>query len=113
MFLGLFGIKLQSSGKIITNTTMETSTDYFFEAWTSFRDIRPKDRLIFDSAINGLSGVKYSPIKVSTQVTIGTNYRFNCAASLPQSNTIVWQVVIEIFKPLNTGQPYITQIIQI
>lgn len=53
-------------------------------------------------------GVNYTPELVSSQLVNGTNYRFQCKATLPGS-TSTWQAIVEIYAPIN-GKPHITQI---
>jgi hypothetical protein len=79
--------------------------------WTPYHKLTPEDKLVFDEALKGLLGVKYTPNTVSTQVVAGTNYRYKCTASLPPTE-VVWEAIVEIYKPLN-GKPYLTGIIRI
>lgn len=79
--------------------------------WTSYHKLTPEDKLVFDEALKGFVGVKYTPNTVSTQVVSGTNYRYKCTASVPPAE-VVWEAIVEIYKPLN-GKPYITGIIRI
>lgn len=79
--------------------------------WTPYHNLTPADKQVFDEALKGLLGVKYTPQTVSTQVVAGTNYRFKSLASLPQAD-VVWEAIVEIFKPLN-GNPYVTGIIRL
>ena len=60
--------------------------------------------------MHGFMGVKYSPNAVSTQVVAGTNYRYDCMASMPPYE-VVWKAIVEIFAPLN-GKPYLVGIIR-
>lgn len=79
--------------------------------WTAYHKLTPEDKLVFDEALKGFVGVKYTPNTVSTQVVSGTNYRYKCTASVPPAE-VVWEAIVEIYKPLN-GKPYITGIIRI
>jgi hypothetical protein len=58
--------------------------------------------------MNGFVGVKYQPQSVSTQVVNGTNYRYQCLASMPPSE-VVWNAVVEIYAPID-GQPHVVGI---
>lgn len=78
--------------------------------WTAYHPLTPNDRKVFDEALKGFVGVKYTPQSVSTQLVNGTNYRFKCVASMPPSD-VVWEAIVEIYAPLN-GAPYITGIIR-
>ncbi|KDC44967.1 hypothetical protein, partial [Pseudoalteromonas fuliginea] len=64
---------------------------------------------IFDQAMEGFVGVKYTPQSVSTQVVAGMNYRFKSLASMPPSD-VVWEAIVEIYQPLNGSRPYVTGI---
>jgi len=77
--------------------------------WTKYHALTPEDQVVFDEALQGFVGVKYTPNEVSTQVVAGTNYRFKCTASVPPA-LVVWEAIVEIFKPLDGGKPYITGI---
>ena len=73
--------------------------------WTPYHPLTAEDKKIFDEAMKGIIGVIYTPQSVSTQVVNGTNYRFKCTSSLP-GQTIVWDSIVEIHKPIN-GAPYV------
>ncbi|WP_330442739.1 hypothetical protein [Flavobacterium sp. C4GT6] len=80
--------------------------------WTPFHPLTAEDKAVFDQAMKGFVGVKYTPQSVSTQVVAGKNYRFKCTASMPPAE-VVWEAIVEIFQPLNGGAPYITGIIRL
>lgn len=46
--------------------------------WSPFTEVAPEDGVVFDKAMEGLVGVKYTPERVSKQIVNGTNYRFFC-----------------------------------
>ena len=73
--------------------------------WTAYHKLTPDDKQVFDEALQGFVGVKYTPNEVSTQVVNGTNYRFKCTASMPPA-LVVWEAIVLIHKPIN-GKPYI------
>lgn len=79
--------------------------------WTPYHDLTPKDTAVFDEALKGFVGVKYTPNTVSTQIVAGTNYRFKCTASIPPAE-VIWEAIVEIYQPL-TGAPHITGIVRI
>jgi hypothetical protein len=80
--------------------------------WTPYHDLTIEDRMVFNEALKGFVGVKYTPNSVSTQVVAGVNYRFKCMASIPPAE-VVWEAIVEIFQPLDGGTPHITSIIRI
>lgn len=61
--------------------------------------------------MKGFVRVKYTPNTVSTQVVVGTNYRFKCTASIPPA-LVVWEAIVEIFQPLK-GTPYVIGIVRV
>ncbi|UQD56216.1 hypothetical protein [Flavobacterium sp. K5-23] len=79
--------------------------------WSTYQPLSPRDRQVFEEALNGFLGVDYTPTSVSTQVVAGMNYRFKCNAQVPPSE-VIWEAVIEIFAPLE-GTPHITNITRI
>lgn len=79
--------------------------------WSAYHKLTPHDQLIFDEALKGFVGVKYTPNSVSSQVVAGMNYRFKCTASMPPA-MVVWEALVEIYKPLD-GKAYVTGIIRI
>ncbi|WP_415325502.1 hypothetical protein [Chryseobacterium sp. MMS23-Vi53] len=76
--------------------------------WTKYHTLTPKDQEVFNEAMEGFVGVKYTPQEVSTQVVNGTNYRYKCIASMPPSE-VVWEAIVEIYAPIE-GKPHITSI---
>lgn len=82
-----------------------------FGGWSPYESLTPEDQKVFDVAMTGLVGVKYTPQTVSTQIVAGKNYRFRCEASMPPSLAI-WESIVEIFQPLE-GKPYVTGIIRV
>ena len=79
--------------------------------WTAFHPVTPEDKKVFDEAMQGFVGVKYTPLEVSTQVVNGTNYRFRCDASVPPAE-VVWQAIVEIYQPIQ-GKPHVVAITRI
>lgn len=79
--------------------------------WTAYHPLTPEDQKVFDEAMKGFVGVKYTPNAVSTQVVNGTNYRFKCTASMPPSE-VVWEAIVEIYAPIN-GAPHVVSITRI
>lgn len=93
------------------STQTAEATKLVLGGWTPYHTLTPADKQVFDQAIKGLVGVKYTPQTVSSQVVAGTNYRYRCLASIPPAD-VVWEAIVEIFKPLN-GDPYVTGIIRL
>lgn len=79
--------------------------------WTAYHQLTAEDQKVFNEAMKGFVGVKYTPIEVATQVVNGTNYRFKCTASMPPSE-VVWQAIVEIYSPIN-GTPHVVSITRI
>lgn len=48
--------------------------------WSSFSPVTKEDEKIFNKAVSGLVGVKYTPELVSYQIVAGKNYCFICKA---------------------------------
>jgi hypothetical protein len=84
------------------------NNDSLVGGWTAYHALTPKDKQVFEEALNGFVGVDYTPTAVSTQVVAGMNYRFKCTAQVPPAE-VIWEAVIEIFAPLD-GKPHITNI---
>ena len=60
---------------------VEPATDKQFAApgaWSSFEAVTMEDKQVFNEAMEGFVGVKYTPEKVSKQIVNGVNYRFFC-----------------------------------
>lgn len=91
-----------------TQNSVETSV---LGGWTAYHPLTPNDQQVFNEAMRGFVGVKYTPQTVSTQVVAGTNYRFKCIASMPPAD-VVWEAIVEIFAPLD-GTPYVTGIVRL
>lgn len=81
-------------------------------AWTPNRPLEDEDLKVFEQAINGLVGVQYTPLEVSTQLVAGTNYRFICRAKMITATPVEFNAEVCIFKPLQED-PCITQIIRL
>ena len=84
----------------------------FVGGWTPNRPLEEEDRKLFEQALNGLVGVKYTPLEVSTQIVAGTNYHFICHAEMMTATPVIFYAKVCIFKPLNE-KPCIMQIIRL
>jgi len=79
-------------------------------AYTAYRtEISKEEMNVFNTAIKGIVGVKYTPLTVSTQVVSGINYRFFCNAIGIYPNALNEGAIVEIYQPSN-GIPHITSI---
>ncbi|GEN77348.1 hypothetical protein CHA01nite_30880 [Chryseobacterium hagamense] len=87
---------------------METQ-ELVLGGWTKYHALTPEDQQVFDEAMKGFVGVKYTPQEVSTQVVNGTNYRFRCDASMPGPQPMNWEAIVEIYAPIE-GQPHVVSI---
>jgi len=79
--------------------------------WTEYRNLTSEDKAVFDEALEGFVGVKYTPNSVAIQVVAGMNYRFKCDAQLPSGGN-KWEAIIQIYQPLE-GRPHITEIVRV
>lgn len=79
-------------------TTAETSTQS--GAYTAQREVTNEDLEIFDEAMQGLVGVRYTPRTVATQVVNGTNYKFICEAVAATNPSQTYRAEVVIYKPL-------------
>lgn len=84
-------------------------TKQLLGGWTKYHALTPEDQKVFDEAMKGFVGVKYTPKEVSTQVVNGTNYRFRCDASMPGPMPLNWEAIVEIYAPIE-GQPHVVSI---
>ncbi len=89
-------------------TEAKTKDEIIVGSWTTYHDLDANDKKVFDEALKGFVGVKYSPFAVSKQVVAGINYRFKCKATMPPSN-VIWEAIVDIYAP-PSGTPYITGI---
>ena len=70
-------------------------------------DAQAKDA--FKEALDGLLGVDYTPVAVSSQIVAGINYRFFCNAKVVSPYSANGSAMVNIYKPL-TGEAHITSI---
>lgn len=82
--------------------------------WSPYRPLTAEDKAVFDQAMQGLVGVGYVPSQVSTQVVAGTNYRYQCTATVVSASPSSWQAIVQIYQPLpGQGKPHVTDITRI
>ncbi|OXA92523.1 hypothetical protein [Flavobacterium hercynium] len=79
------------------NAQLENET--LLGGWTNYHAPTPADLAVFSEALNGLLGVRYRPTLVATQIVSGTNYRFQCIASVVHSG-LTYDVIASIYRPL-------------
>ena len=75
------------------------------------RALTAEDREVFDKAMEGLMGVSYEPLLVSTQVVAGLNYRFTAEATVVAPDAETTKVFIYIFQPLGDEPPELVEIV--
>lgn len=79
--------------------------------WSPRHPLTEQELGVFEQAMKGLVGVRYTPLEVSSQVVSGMNYRFVCLA---ESVTLVpkrYHAEIFIHQPLpGEGEPHVTEI---
>lgn len=90
---------------------MTTAQKSLVGGWTAYHALTAEDQKVFDEAMRGFVGVKYSPEMVSTQIVNGTNYRFRCNASMPPSD-VIWEAIVEVYCPIE-GVPHVVSITRI
>ncbi|WP_114153563.1 hypothetical protein [Chromobacterium haemolyticum] len=78
--------------------------------WSGFRPVDEKDRKVFHQATEGLLGVKYVPLVVSTQVVAGENYIFLASAEVVYPGAQPHLVAVYIYQPLGGKPPHVTRI---
>lgn len=78
--------------------------------WTTYStEINAAAKQAFDTALQGLLGVKYEPLAFASQVVAGVNYSFFCNAQGVYPNAPNNGAIVSIFKPLD-GAAHITNI---
>ena len=63
--------------------------------------ISQDDKNVFEKAMNGFVGVKYTPVAVATQVVQGTNYAFFCNGEGAYPESISQPSIVYIYQDLN------------
>jgi len=106
LILGALAACAPKTDNIPTDQPTENSGDQTTEApiaggYSEDRDVTEDDLAIFNEAMAGLVGVEYTPVKVSTQVVAGMNYRFTCTAKAVTPDAVEETKTVNIFKPLD------------
>ncbi len=79
-------------------------------AWTVFScDISKDEMAVFKKALDGLVGVDYTPVAVSSQVVSGINYDFFCNAKEVYPTAVNEAAIVSIYAPA-TGDPKLMRI---
>lgn len=79
--------------------------------YTQQRALDAQDLELFRRATDALTGVKYTPLSVATQVVAGTNYRFVCKAKTATLRPQTYKAEVVVFQPLpGRGEAKITRI---
>lgn len=68
--------------------------------YTQERDVTAEDMVVFDEAMEGIAGVGYIPLKVSTQVVSGTNYKFYCETVTVTAEPEGGHAYVTVYQPL-------------
>lgn len=81
--------------------------------WSSFSfTITPEAKKVFEQALKGLVGVRYTPLAFATQVVAGLNYCFLCEGQVVSPENPEFAALIYIYAPPG-GDPHITGITRI
>jgi hypothetical protein len=79
--------------------------------WGDFSfTITPEAKNVFDQALKGLTGVKYTPLAFATQVVAGLNYCFLCEGQVVYPGNPEFAALIYVYAPHSGGDPHITGI---
>ena len=88
-------------------------TDIMPGGWSGFDFSISKEAMdVFNKALTGFTGVKYTPYAVATQVVSGKNYCFICEGKIVYPGAVSTAYQLYIYAPLQ-GSPHITQIVEI
>jgi hypothetical protein len=78
--------------------------------WDDFSfTITPEAKKVFDQALNGLTGVQYTPLAFAIQVVNGLNYCFLCGGQIVSPVGTEFVALIYVYAP-REGAPHITGI---
>jgi len=81
--------------------------------WSHFDyEITAAARAVFKEALEGFTGVAYTPSAFATQVVAGTNYCFLCTGAVVVPGSPQFPALLYIFKPLS-GKAHISEITRI
>lgn len=75
------------------------------------RELTQDEEELFKKAVAGLVSVQYTPLKVSTQVVSGTNYKFLCEGVTADASMTKSQYYITVYlAPGQDAEPEVTSI---
>lgn len=78
--------------------------------WTAFNFTLTREAMaVFEKALEGFVGVKYTPLAFATQVVAGTNYCYLCKGVVVYPDAPELAVKLYVYAPLE-GAPHITHI---
>ncbi len=77
--------------------------------WSKFRSLTQEDKDVFNQAMEGIVGVDYEPLLVSTQIVAGENFKYLCNATLVVKDPTTTHKMVQIFRSLD-GEVSITSI---
>ena len=86
-----------------------TLTNTNIGGWTAFAKPTALELEVFNKAMKGFVGVKYTPEKVSSQVVEGMNYRFHCEGVPATLKPKPFKAMVQIYASIG-GTPVITHI---
>lgn len=69
--------------------------------FTSFREITKEEISLFEKAMNGLVGVRYTPLAVATQVVNGINYSYLCDSMVVVPGAVNYNALVIIHKAMD------------
>lgn len=68
--------------------------------WTTYSpEITAEANKVFNTAMEGLVGMKYSPVAFASQITSGTNYCFFCNAKCVFPGAVNDAAMVSIYQP--------------
>jgi hypothetical protein len=89
---------------IVTNISIEyapvNNMQYMAGGWSQWKLVDEESKNVFNEAMQGFVGVKYTPLEVSSQVVAGMNYKYRCNAQLVAPGTKPYIALVEIFRGL-------------
>lgn len=65
--------------------------------WSPFQELELEDQDVFEEAMKGLVGVKYTPERVSKQIVKGVNYRFFCYGTPATQGEHSFPAIVKIY----------------
>lgn len=91
-------------------TTKKDSKENKTGGYSQSTKLTESDKKIFEEATAKLVGVEYEPLKVSTQVVNGTNYKFYAKATTVSPEKKEYYADIYVYKSLDDEKPELVKI---